>query len=174
MRRWAVPLLLLVLGIPGGPVRAAPDPPHRTVALAAEEMVGVRPVDGPVVRGFSAPPSPYGAGHRGVDLRARPGERVRAVRAGRVAFVGVVAGTGWVTIDHGGGLSTTYGDVLGSVEVGARLRAGEVLGTVADGAVHLDWGARIFRPRGPHRYLDPLLLLVRLRPVLVAPQAHAD
>src|SRR5688572_30447070 len=79
--------------------------------LAAERSVAVRPVDGGVVQAFRAPASEYGAGHRGVDLRARPGTPVRAALGGTVTFSGVVAGTVWVTVNHGGGLSTTYGSL---------------------------------------------------------------
>ncbi len=55
---------------------------------------------------FDKPASAYGPGHRGVDLAASAGDTVRAVAAGRVAFVGSVAGTPVVTIEHGDERST--------------------------------------------------------------------
>lgn len=123
----------------------------------------VRPVDGPVVRHFEEPEHPYGPGHRGVDLAAEPGTTVRAALPGMVTFAGEVAGRGWVTVDHGGGLDTTYGVIDPRlVTAGQEVRAGQSLGEVAAGASHLDWGARL-----DGRYIDPLRLLSRWRPHLV-------
>ena len=50
------------------------------------------PVDGPVIRGFDPPDSPYGSGHRGIDI-ASPGRNRRVAPAdGTVAFAGPVGG----------------------------------------------------------------------------------
>lgn len=117
------------------------------------------PVEGPVVRPFEPPPHPYGPGHRGVDIAAAPGTPVRAPLAGTIAFAGEVARVGWVTIDHGGGLRTTYGDVEPTVVAGQVVTAGQVVGHTA--APHLDWGARLH-----DGYLDPMALLGRWRPHL--------
>jgi len=125
------------------------------VAAALATVALVLPVDGPVVRPFDAPDGPFAAGHRGVDLAAGPGAQVRAAAAGTVRFAGPVAGAGWLALDHGGGLATTYGhldDLL--VAEGDRVEAGDVLGRVADGRDHLDWGAR-----RDGEYVDPLGLL---------------
>lgn len=64
------------------------------------------PVDGAVVRDFE----PIGrfAGHWGIDLAVPPGTAVRAAGAGRVTFAGSIAGRVSVTVDHGGGLKTSY------------------------------------------------------------------
>ncbi|HWH33585.1 MAG TPA: M23 family metallopeptidase [Egibacteraceae bacterium] len=121
------------------------------------------PVAGPVTRGFDPPPVPYAAGHRGVDLDAAPGEAVRAVLPGVVRFEGTVARVGWVSVDHGGGLVTTYGPLDPRlVAAGGRVRAGDVLGLVADGSRRLDWGARLHGA-----YLDPLSLLRPWEPFLL-------
>ena len=117
--------------------------------------LAVRPVAGPVVRGFDPPATSFGAGHRGVDLRAAPGEPVVAAMGGTVTFAGRVAGVAWVTVDHGGGLDTTYGPVEPRlVGAGEVVAPGEWLGFVAAGAAHLDWGARL-----EGSYIDPLGLL---------------
>jgi murein DD-endopeptidase MepM/ murein hydrolase activator NlpD len=134
----------------------------------------VRPIDGPVVAPFDPPRSDFGAGHRGVDLRAGAGEPVRAALAGTVAFAGPVAGVGWVTVRHDDGLETTYGPLdPRSVVAGERVAAGQVLGRLAAGAAHLDWGAR-----RDGEYVDPLGLLrggrarlVSLEATLPAPEA---
>jgi hypothetical protein len=119
-----------------------------------------RPV---VSRGWEPPPTPWAAGHRGVDLAAPRGSPVRAAAGGRVSFAGSVAGRGVVSVELPGTgrppLRTTYEPLRPSVHKGQRVRAGQTLGTVADGTSHctstcLHWGAR----KG-QRYLDPLSLL---------------
>jgi murein DD-endopeptidase MepM/ murein hydrolase activator NlpD len=123
-----------------------------------------------VVRPFDPPPQPWLAGHRGVDLAAAPGTAVRAPGPGVVAFVGVIAGRGVLTVAHEGGLRTTYEPVTARVAVGRRVEAGAVLGVLDGGhrgcpaPACLHWGLR----RGAI-YLDPLALLglgrVRLLPL---------
>jgi hypothetical protein len=67
------------------------------------------PVDPPVIlQAFAAPATDYGPGHRGLDLAVRPGDEIRAPLPGVIGFVGSVAGTPIVAIDHPDGLRTTY------------------------------------------------------------------
>ncbi|MGW2130809.1 murein hydrolase activator EnvC family protein [Streptomyces coelicoflavus] len=159
----------------------APDPvvPDPVVpALARHWPVGDRPA---VLRGWEPPATPYGPGHRGVDLAAAGGAPVRAVAAGRVSFAGPVAGRGVVSLELAGTgdppLRTTYAPVEAAVEEGDEVAAGEVLGTVQPSGSHctgcLHWGLL----RGDV-YLNPLSLLPpwlldagpsRLLPVLGVP-----
>ena len=62
-----------------------------------------RPGGGPpsLAGEFDAPDTPYGPGHRGIDLPTLVGAPVRAVAGGTVTFAGSVAGTDVITIDHG-------------------------------------------------------------------------
>nr|WP_243852690.1 M23 family metallopeptidase [Saccharomonospora amisosensis] len=126
----------------------------------------------PVTRGFDELPHPYAAGHRGVDLAATAGQQVLAAADGTVVFAGTVAGRGVVSIDHEGGLRTTYQPLLPTVAEGDQVTAGQPLGTVVAGhpgcpqqvAACLHWGLR----RG-EEYLDPLRLVLagptlRLKP----------
>lgn len=129
---------------------------------AASRIETVRPVPGEVTAEFDPPEQPYGPGRRGVRLVAAPGEAVRAARGGEVVFAGPVAGTPWVSLDHGGGLRTSYGPVEPAVRAGEPVGAGDVLGRLADGDGGLHWGARIEKT-----YIDPLDLLRSWRPVLV-------
>lgn len=155
-----LPVILLVAGLLAGlvvPADAAGDP-GRSAA--------VRPVVGAVVRPFDPPAHPYGPGHRGVDLAAEPGDVVRAALGGRVTFAGTVAGVAWVTVDHGGGLNTTYGDVSATLAAGSPVLSGDPLGRLAPEAAHLDWGARL-----DGGYIDPMSLLVRWRLHLADPAA---
>lgn len=123
-----------------------------------------------VTRPFQAPASDYGPGHRGVDLAATPGQPVLAAGSGVVVFAGAVAGTPVVSVDHDGGLRTTYEPVTATVTAGTQVYLGQPIGTVDSGhpgcpvAACLHWGVR----RGDE-YLDPLALIrtesvIRLKP----------
>ena len=132
----------------------------------------VLPVTGPpiVTRGFEAPPHPYAAAHRGVDLAAAVGAPVVAAGAGVVAFAGMVAGRPVVSIDHANGLRTTYEPVAPSVGAGQAVARGSPIGTLVAGhagcprGACLHWGLR----RG-EIYLDAMALLrpprIRLLPL---------
>lgn len=116
-----------------------------------------------VARPFEAPTSPYGPGHRGVDLTGPPGTPVVAAADGVVAFAGAVAGRGVVSIDHSGGLRTTYEPLEVLVTAGQPVTRGAVVGKLLPGhpgceEACLHWGVR----RGTE-YLDPLGLLARGR-----------
>lgn len=124
----------------------------------------------PVLRQFQAPSTPYGPGHRGVDLGGTPGEPVFAVADGVVVFAGHLVDRSLVSMDHAGGLRTTYEPIIPAVVTGQAVRRGEVLGLLQPGhpectaaAACLHWGVR----RGDE-YLDPLALVsaghVRLLP----------
>ena len=66
------------------------------------------PVSGPVVRGFDPPASPFGSGHRGIDIAASEGTIAVAPAGGIVAFAGPIGGNLFLTLDHGGGLTSTF------------------------------------------------------------------
>jgi murein DD-endopeptidase MepM/ murein hydrolase activator NlpD len=165
--------VLPFLGLPGS-LATAPDD---------VDPVGrwpLRPVP-EVVEGFDPPSSTWGPGHRGVDLLGAPGQRVRAALPGTVSFVGVIAGRGVVTVDHGD-TRTTYEPVTSTLRVGTTVEAGEEVGRLAFPGSHcaprtcLHWGWL----RGD-TYLDPLGLVgagpVRLLPLdgspVAAPVARA-
>ncbi len=141
-------------------------------AAASDDGPWRWPLDGqPVVlAGFAPPAARWGAGHRGVDLHAEPGDAVRAAGAGRVTYAGVLAGRGVITVTHGE-LRTTYEPVRAAVSLGTLVEAGDRLGELSGVAGHcaprscLHWGLL----RGDV-YLDPLALVdqgpVRLLPLL--------
>ena len=119
----------------------------------------VRPVEGPVVKPFTAPMTRFGPGHLGVHLRAAPGTPVRAAGDGRVVFAGKVAYSRHIVVRHENGWRTTYSFVASiRVRAGARVRAGEVIGTTGgrgpdhDGTL-LHLGLRI-----GETYVDPMQL----------------
>ena len=123
-----------------------------------------------VSRPFEHLPHRFAAGHRGADLRGAPSSPVLAAGDGVVVFAGMVAGRPLVSIDHHGGLRTTYEPVDPSVAAGQQVARGSPIGTLAVGhggcpvQACLHWGLR----RG-ETYLDPLSLLrsprVRLLPM---------
>lgn len=129
-------------------------------AAAVLPATGGWPLSGAprILKAFDPPVETWGAGHRGVDLAAKPGDRVLAAAAGRVSFAGSVAGRGVLTIEHGGGLSTTYEPVTARVVAGTTVAVGDVLGVVSTGS-HcggrcLHWGVRDGKT-----YLNPVLLI---------------
>jgi murein DD-endopeptidase MepM/ murein hydrolase activator NlpD len=115
------------------------------------------------------PASPWGRGHRGVDLAGHTGQQVHAAASGVVTFAGRLAGRGVVVVDHGS-TRTTYEPVGASVQVGDRVAAGAVIGRLQLFGSHcfphacLHWGLI----EGRDHYLDPLSLVgaapVRLLP----------
>lgn len=126
----------------------------------------------PVVRAFEAPTSPFGPGHRGVDLSAPAGTTVLAAGDGVVVFAGAVATRTLVSLQHRNGLRTTYEPVAPTVTAGRSVRRGEVIGHLQEGhcpSPCLHWGAR----RGSE-YLNPLRLVapghVRLLPLNTPPR----
>lgn len=129
-----------------------------------------------VVRPFDPPEHNWLPGHRGVDLAAVPGQPVLAAGTGTVVFAGTVAGKPVVSVDHPGGLRTTYEPVEATVTAGRRVQRGTVLGTVAPGhpecaaAACLHWGLRRERD-----YLDPLPLVraMRMRLLPIGDAGHA-
>jgi murein DD-endopeptidase MepM/ murein hydrolase activator NlpD len=96
---------------------------------------------------------------------------VHAALAGRVSFVGSIAGVAIVVVAHGS-TRTRYQPVAAEVETGDRVGAGDVLGTLEWFGTHclpaacLHWGLL-----DGDQYLDPLTLVgggprpVRLLPV---------
>lgn len=110
-----------------------------------------------VVAGFDPPGQTWGAGHRGIDLAARPGQSVLAVAAGRVSFAGRLAGRGVVVVDHGS-LRTTYEPVDPLVAVGEQVAAGTVLGRLGSGG-HCGGSCLHLGVKEGDRYLDPTLLI---------------
>ena len=79
---------------------AAQTVARTAVAGAAAAALTYAPPVAPmrVLRGFEPPSSPYGPGHRGVDLALGQGGLVAAAGDGAVSFAGLVAGRGVVVL----------------------------------------------------------------------------
>lgn len=147
-------------------------------AVAAADWGAPLPEPLEVTRAFDPPTDPYGSGHRGVDIAGSPGQQVRAAGAGTVVYAGPLAGRGVISIEHVGGLRTTYEPVSASVTAGMTVTLGQVIGTLDPGhpgcpaAACLHWGLKHGQV-----YLNPLLLLsqgpVRLLPRYSSTQSAA-
>jgi murein DD-endopeptidase MepM/ murein hydrolase activator NlpD len=170
-------LTVLLAVVPGLAASAAGPAIKAGVATASRWQWPLRPGPDQVVHSFDAPEDRWDAGHRGVDLLGTFGESVRAAGTGLVAYAGLLAGRGVVTITHGA-LRTTYEPVTPTVHVGDRVRAGGVIATLDLLGGHclpracLHWGLL----RGS-TYLDPLSLVgagpVRLLPLTGVPAASS-
>ncbi|MEC5190489.1 MULTISPECIES: M23 family metallopeptidase [unclassified Arthrobacter] len=104
-----------------------------------------------------------------MDLQAsEPGAAVSSPASGTVSFAGVVVDRPVITIDHGGGLRSSFEAVRSTLEPGAAVTEGDVLGWIEPGhclpgpCVH--WGVR----RG-ETYVNPLAFVTDLRPSVLLP-----
>lgn len=114
-----------------------------------------KPVSGEETAGYQ--PGPGYGGHWGLDLAAVGDEPVRAAAGGVVSFSGTVAGNRTVTVDHGGGLKTSYSYLARSqVAKGQWVARGQPLGE-ADGRSHsgLPYPTLHFSVRINGTYVDP-------------------
>ncbi|MGN7198922.1 M23 family metallopeptidase [Arthrobacter sp. SAFR-044] len=154
-----------------GPTAAASQQGSTTTAAQAgaapswQWPLAPRP---PVLRPFDPPPKPWLSGHRGVDLEFTAGTQVLSPAAGTVSFAGVVVDRPVITIDHGGGLRSSFEPVESTLAVGATVARGEVIGTVLPGhcpaAQCLHWGVR-----EGEDYVNPLQFVLDLRPSILLP-----
>lgn len=109
------------------------------------------PVSAPVSDPFRLPEGPYGPGNRGIEYDTEPGEAVTAAAAGEVVFAGSVVDSLHVTVDHGGGLVSSYSYLKRiTVPVGARVARGDPIGAASE---RLHFGVRV-----DGAYVDPASL----------------
>jgi murein DD-endopeptidase MepM/ murein hydrolase activator NlpD len=127
-----------------------------------------------VLRSFDPPDKPWLSGHRGVDLQAlHDGVPVISPESGTVSFVGVVVDRHVITIDHGGGLRSSFEPVESALAAGAVVAKGQTIGTLQPGhcgslaCVH--WGVR-----EGDAYLNPLEFVMDLRPSILLPVTLDD
>ena len=117
---------------------------------------------------FEAPPTPYAAGHRGIDVAALPGSAVVASADGVVSFAGIVVDRPALSVRHANGLVSSIEPVVATVAAGDAVSAGQAVGIVASGAhcdgrcVHL--GVRLYG-----EYVNPLALLGTLERAVLLP-----
>jgi murein DD-endopeptidase MepM/ murein hydrolase activator NlpD len=132
------------------------------------------PIVGPVVQGFDAPASAFGSGHRGIDIAAPHGTPIVAPGPGHVSFAGEVADSLFVSIDHGGGLVSSYSWVSRVlVKRGEPVATGQRVALSGVGHPSIDVAQLHMGVRDDGTYVDPLEYLraasvsdlIRLAPI---------
>ena len=135
-----------------------PPPPKKAEADLADGIEPlIRPLEGRVTSPFG---KRGGRLHDGIDIPARPGTPILAVRSGRVIFSGVIRGFGnTVTIDHGNGFVTRYShNSTNLVKKGAWVRRGQPVAKVGKtgrtNCHHLHFSVLVKgKPVNPEKYL---------------------
>jgi murein DD-endopeptidase MepM/ murein hydrolase activator NlpD len=133
------------------------------------------PVQGPIFRFFEPPATPFSTGHRGIDIAVSFGTPIQAPASGTVTFAGWVAGSMFMTLDHGDGVKTSYSWLSGfAVPRGSSVDAHQVIAYTGHGHPDVPTPHLHFSVRVDGVYVDPLLLLegvdlvslVRLAPLI--------
>lgn len=116
-----------------------------------------------VISDYQAPLNPYSAGHRGIDIVAKPGDPVYAPDDGVIHFAGTVVDRGVLSIDHGK-FHSSFEPIDTDVHQGQIVHRGQQIGIVASSnhctCLHL--GAR-----QDDNYLSPLALLSAIEPAVL-------
>ncbi|WP_213815831.1 M23 family metallopeptidase [Glaciihabitans sp. dw_435] len=146
--------------------------PHVTIAplvapASATTEHWVWPTDAPrgILRPFIAPASRYGAGHRGIDMAA--GTSAIAPAAGIVHFAGVVVDRPLMSIEHPGGVLTSYEPVVSALHAGDSVTAGQMLGAVQPG--HCTQTCLHFGVRINGEYVSPMNYFGGIPPAVLLP-----
>jgi murein DD-endopeptidase MepM/ murein hydrolase activator NlpD len=162
-----VPLLTTATLTSATPTSAAKQPDTSVATatpLVPASVAGGRdwrwPIAPPrrVIRAFEAPPTPYTAGHRGLDLATVMDTPVYAPDAGIVSFAGTVAGRAVLSIAHGGNLVSSLEPVQALVSAGEPVSRGQLIGVVASGG-HCGGACLHFGVRLHGQYVSPMLVL---------------
>ncbi|MGN6087779.1 MAG: M23 family metallopeptidase [Actinomycetales bacterium] len=162
---------LLASAAPIGPT-ATPVPVSADGAASGPPSRWRYPLDGSpqLVAAFDPPAQRWLPGHRGIDIRGAAGGAVRAVADGVVVFAGRIGDVGVVSVQHPGGLRSTYQPVTEVVVEGGAVHRGEVIGWLQATGSHCSSACLHLGARRGDSYVNPVLFLatagVRLLPYL--------
>lgn len=115
------------------------------------------PVAGEVASRFGSPQGDGGFSRKGVFIRARQGQEVKAIATGRVVFADWLRGFGnLLIVDHGGGYMSLYGNNEALLrQPGDTVRAGDVVASVGASGGQEESGL-YFEMRHQGKPFDPL------------------
>lgn len=133
----------------------------------------VWPVDPPhvIARPYIAPESRYAAGHRGIDIIA-PAGVVYAPADGVVRFAGTVVDRPVLSIEHPGGVITSYEPVVSPLNAGDPVARGDAVGAVIAG--HCTTPCLHFGVRVAGEYASPLAWLGGIERSVLLPTRRPD
>lgn len=109
-----------------------------------------------ILRPYIAPATPYSPGHRGIDIATADG-LVTAPAGGTIHFSGTVVDRPVLSIDHGGGVISSYEPLDSPLNKGDEVSRGDPLGHVTPGhcsSLCVHFGVRI-----DGTYVSPLSML---------------
>lgn len=118
-----------------------------------------------IMRPFLAPTTEFGAGHRGIDIAAIGA--VLAPADGVIHFAGVVVDRPLLSLDHGGGILSSYEPVEPLAKRGDTVHRGDVIGQLLPG--HCTESCLHFGVRVDGGYVSPLLFLGGLEHSVLLP-----
>lgn len=115
------------------------------------------PVVGELVNRFGSPRKDTGVPWKGLFIKARPGQPVKAIANGRVVFADWLRGFGnLIILDHGDGYMSLYADNESLYkQVGDEVRAGDTIATVGNSGGNPESGL-YFELRFRSKPFDPL------------------
>lgn len=166
----ALGVLLAAAAALGGAGVSATGEPGGGAAAAGVSVRWHWPTSPPgaVVRAFLAPPGPYAAGHRGIDVAASAGQAVLSPTDAVVSFSGVVVDRPVITLRVDEHVLVSMEPVASELPVGAAVAAGTVIGAIAGGG-HCDGGCLHIGVRVDGEYVSPLLFLAGVPPAVLLP-----
>lgn len=174
----ALCVALLIIATPRLPrVRSMITVPHAYADTSASKHASCAirwqwPIDAgshaepAIKRQFEKPPSPWLAGHRGIDIHIEPEQPVYAPAKGSIRYAGIIAGMPTVSLLHTNGLVSSYQPVQldPALRIGDTINQHDRIGTVTEAltdAKHceqcLHWG--VFKPTQPPQYRNPVQLV---------------
>lgn len=168
-RRTVAIALLVLVTLTSTPSTAVAATLNRAGSHTGTLVAWSWPVDGShaIARPFIAPATPYASGHRGIDIVAPMGASVRAPADGIIHFSGFVVNRYVVSIDHGGGVLSSFEPVLSTLSDGDIVLRGQPIGALQSGhcgAPCLHLGVRV-----NGLYVSPLKFLEGIQRSVLLP-----
>ena len=158
--------LVALLVLPAGSAATGATPAATPDPAPWRWPMGPDPV---VAHGFEAPATRYSAGHRGIDIVARAGAAVSSPAGGTVHFSGVVGGRPVLSLDHPGGVLSSFEPVDSDLSAGDRVARGDPLGFVSGPSASHCTDCLHFGVRVDGEYVSPLRFLGGVGPAVLLP-----